>query len=144
MQIDFYQLSRDPVERVAALLSQKAMDAGAKVLIVSGDTAQRRAISQALWEQQHTFLAHGDAGTDHAERQPVLLSDACAAPNGASMILMADGRWREEAGAFDRAFLLFGEDRTQDARALWSSLSGGEHALRIFKQREDGAWREGR
>lgn len=144
MRVDFYQLSRDPVERVVPLLAAKALDSGARLLVVSGDAAQREAISRALWERDGAFLANGMAGTAHDARQPVLLSGDCAAANGARMVMLADGDWRDDAAQFERAILLFGADRTQAARALWTALGGSGHELRIFKQREDGGWREGR
>lgn len=143
-RIDFYQLSRDPVERVVPLLATKALEASGRVLVVAGEGAQRAALSQALWEREGAFLANGEAGGPHDARQPILLAPDCAAANDARMVLIADGEWREEAAGFERAILLFGEDQTQKARDLWSALSGAGHELRIFKQRENGGWREGR
>lgn len=143
-KVDFYQLSRDPVERVVPLLAGKAFDNGERLLIVSADSAHRAALSQALWERESAFLAHGEAGEPHDARQPMLLSGDCAAANGASTVLIADGTWREAAAAFDRAILLFAGDRTDEARRLWLALGGQGHALRIFKQGEGGGWREGR
>ncbi len=90
------------------------------------------------------FLANGEAEEPHAARQPILLSDAGAAPNEAAMVLLADGRWREEAVRFDRAMLLFGEDATDAARKLWQELKGRDGVEpRIFKQDAQGRWREG-
>lgn len=143
-QIDFYQLSRDPVERVVPLLAAKALDGGGRVLVVSGDAAQREALSEALWAREGAFLAHGDADAPHPARQPVLLSAMCAAANGAQMVILADGVWRDDAGAFERAILVFGADQTEAARALWGQLKSGGHAPRIFKQGDSGGWREGR
>lgn len=143
-RIDFYQLSRDPVERVVPLLAAKALEAGGRLLVVSSDGAQRAGLSQALWEREGTFLANGEAGGPHEARQPVLLASDCARTNGAHMVLIADGEWREDAAGFDRAILLFAEDQTGKARELWAALSGEGHELRIYKQRENGGWREGR
>lgn len=143
-QIDFYQLSRDPVERVVPLLAAKAVEGGARLLIVHVDAAARGTLAEALWARENHFLANGEAGTPHAERQPVLLSANCEAANGARMAILADGDWREAAGAFDRAILLFAPEQTDTARGLWSQLSGRDHTLRIFKQGDGGGWREGR
>ena len=144
MRVDFYQLSRDSVERVVPVLAAKALDGGAWLLVVSGDAAQRAVLSEALWAREGAFLAQGAAGEAHAERQPILLSEACDAINGADMVLLADGLWRADAAAFARAMLLFDADQTAEARALWSELSDNGHDLRIFKQGETGGWREGR
>lgn len=144
MRADFYQLSRDPIEAVVPLLAAKAIDSGGQLLVVSADADQRAALSQALWERENAFLGHGQAGEAHAERQPVLLAEGCDAANGARMVLIADGLWCEEAASFERAILLFAGDQTGEARQLWTKLSEEGHELRIFKQREDGSWREGR
>lgn len=145
MQIDFYQLSRDPVERVVPLLAARALEGGARLLVVSTDAAQRAALAQALWQRDGAFLANGEAGGAHDARQPVLLAESCAAPhNGSQLVLIADGRWRDEAARFERALLLFGPEQTAAARKLWAELAQHGQALRIFKQDEQGGWKEGR
>ncbi len=144
MQVDFYQLSRDPVEAVVPLLAAKALDASQRLLVVHEDAEQRAVLSEALWARENAFLAHGDAAAPQAERQPILLAGDCTAANGAGIVFLADGAWREEAAGFERAILLFGAEQTAQVRTLWTTLSGSGHALRIFKQREDGSWREGR
>lgn len=143
-EVSFYQLSRDSVERVVPLLAAKAIESGDRLLVVSGDAAQRAALSEALWAREGAFLANGEADQPHADRQPILLSDSCERTNGASTVILADGLWREEAAACERAILTFGFEQTEAARALWSALAGSGHSLRIFKQGESGGWREGR
>jgi DNA polymerase-3 subunit chi len=143
-RIDFYQLSRDPVERVVPLLAAKAIATGGRLLIVEADAGRRAALSQALWEHEAAFLVHGETSRPHEARQPILLGDSCNAGNGAKMILIADGEWREEAATFDRAILLFGNEQTDSSRRLWTALGSQGHELRIFKQFDAGGWREGR
>lgn len=143
-EVSFYQLSRDSVERVVPLLAAKAIESGDRLLVVSGDAAQRAALSEALWAREGTFLANGEADQPHAARQPILLSERCDAANGAGLAILADGVWREDAAGFDRAILLFVPGRTDAARELWSALAKSGHALRIFKQDGSGRWREGR
>ena len=143
-QVDFYQLSRDPVERVVPLLAGKVIESGERLLVITADPVQRAALSDALWARERTLLANGAAGEPHAERQPILLSAQCEPVNGARTAILADGEWREDAAGFERTVLLFGAEQTDAARALWSALSGSGRALRIFKQDERGGWREGR
>lgn len=143
MRVDFYQLSRDPVEQVVPLLARKALQAGQRMLVVSGDGEQRTAISHALWNEGGThFLAHGEAGEPHAARQPILLSEICEAPNDARMVLLADGVWREEAGTFERAFLLFDAAATQAARELWRSFRARDAIESHAWKQEGGSWIE--
>lgn len=142
MQVDFYQLSRDPVERVVPLLADKALESGARVVVVCDDAAQRADLSQALWARDGAFLAHGTAGEPHAGRQPIVLAEGCEASNGATFAILADGRWREEAEDLVRAILLFASDQTGPARSLWKTLKGTGHDLRFFAQDEEGRWKQ--
>ena len=145
MRVDFYQLSRDPVERVVAMLARKVLGTGARLLVVSADKDQRSVLSQELWRAPpQEFLANGESDAAGAERQPILLSETVEPANGATMVMLADGKWREEAAGFDRAFLLFGEADTQAARDTWRQLDGIADVEReIHKQDSQGKWSAG-
>lgn len=141
MQVDFWQLSRDPVERVVALIAERTRGAGHRLLVVAEEQAQRAALSRALWESMPTsFLANGEASAPHADRQLILLSADCAAPNDARYAVLADGTWRDEAESFERVFLLFGEASIEGARAVWRRFDGREDVERSYYAQEDGKW----
>ena len=141
MQLDFWQLSRDPVERVVALIAERTRVAGEKLLVVAESEAQRAAIGRSLWEAKpEAFLANGDAAAPHAERQPILLSAECQPANGARYAVLADGVWRGEAEQFERAFLLFGDAAVEAARATWRQFDGREDVTRNYYAQEDGKW----
>ena len=129
-----------------AKLARKVLQAGERLVVVAADEGLRERISKTLWEQGGaSFLAHGPADGPHAARQPILIAESCAAPNEARMAILADGRWREEASAFDRSMLLFDADATEAARGLWRELAARDDIdNRIFKQTPEGGWREGR
>lgn len=140
MKVDFWQLSRDPAEKVVALIAARVLGDGERLLVVADDPAQREAISRTLWETRpEAFLANGEAGDPHAARQPVLLSDACAPVNGASHVIFADGQWRDPAG-FTRAFLLFDESSIEAARATWRGLDAGDGNEKAFFRQDGGKW----
>lgn len=142
MRVDFYQLSRDPVEAALPLLARATLNAGERLLVVSRDPAQLTRIGEGLWALADTFLANGRAGEPHAERQPVLLSQAPEPVNGARFLALADGEWREEATAFARTFLLFDQDTVEGARGVWRQLRGREGTERHFWKQEGGRWIE--
>lgn len=147
MRVDFYQLSRDPVDRVVALLARKVMDAGQRLVVAATEPDQRGEISAALWAQDGAaFLVHGQAGGPDDARQPILIGEGCTAINGAKMAILADGQWRAEAegSGFDRVMLLFDAQARDAAAGLWRQFAAREDIdNRIFKQRPDGGWREG-
>ena len=144
MRVDFYLLSRDPVEAALPRIARSVKGAGERLLVVSGDEDQRAALDRALWEQfPEDFLAHGHAGEPHAERQPLLLSAQCEPANGAKHVAFADGLWRDEALGFERAFLFFDEGTIDAARGTWRMLGEREDIDRRFWKQEGGRWVEG-
>ena len=144
MRVDFYQLSRDPAEAVVPLLAAHTLKAGERLLVISGDEAQRGAVSQALWSHvPEDFLAHGEAGGAHDARQPVLLTDQPDAANGARFVALADGVWRDGLDTFERVFLLFGAAEIDDARSCWRMLGERDGVERKFWVQDGAKWREG-
>jgi len=143
MRVDFYQLSSDPAEAVVPLLAQATLNAGERLLVVSGDDEQLGRIGDALWSHRaESFLAHGRAGDAGEDRQPILLSREPQPGNAARYLLLADGLWREEAAGFERVFLLFGDAALQGARECWRMLGEREISERHFWKQEGGKWRE--
>lgn len=140
MKVDFWQLSRDPVEKVVALIAGRVLDGGDRLLVVSKSPEQRQAISRALWKAgPDTFLANGEAGVAGESDQPILLSDTPEPANSASHVIYADGEYREADG-FARAFLLFDDNTVEAARGTWRSLDGKEPLERSFFRQDGGKW----
>lgn len=143
MKVDFYQLSRDPAEKVVPLLARNTLKAGERLLVVSADDDLTGRVSARLWDGPESFLAHGLSGGPHDAWQPILLADAPHPANGARFMIMADGRWREEALGFERAFLLFDGSTIEDARATWRTLDGHDGVeRRYWRQDDSGKWEQ--
>ena len=141
MRLGFYLCGQQPVERVLPLIARAAMRQGDRLLVVSADEAQRRALADSLWAfAPEDFLANGPAGGPHDDRQPILIGNACLAANGARMLALADGAWREEAESFSRVFLFFSEEGRAQARSVWRQFDGREDAEREFYELEGGKW----
>jgi DNA polymerase-3 subunit chi len=144
MQVDFYHLTRLPLERVLPQIAEKVLAGGGRLLVVSAETEQRAKLDQVLWSYAaESFLPHGQAGGEDDARQPVLIADAPEAANGARNIALTDGIWRDEALGFDRAFHFFDEERIAEARVAWKAL-GEREAIerRYWKQDESGRWQQ--
>ena len=143
MQVDFYHLTRQPLETVLPRIAERVSEGGGRLLIVAESDAQRDALDKLLWSYApDSFLAHGQVGEGEAV-QPILLAPKVTAANGARNVALADGIWREAALDFDRAFHFFDEERIKDARAAWKALAdkpGIER--RYWKQNEAGRWEQ--
>ena len=144
MLVDFYHLTASPVERVLPRLCERLLEQGQRLLVVAGRDLIDR-LDEQLWSESATsFLPHGQADDPRAEQQPILLADDIEPSNGARNIALADGHWREDALAFDRAFYLFDQGRIEEARASWRDLNDRDGVeRRYWKQDEHGKWLEG-
>ncbi|AGH48299.1 DNA polymerase III chi subunit, HolC [Sphingomonas sp. MM-1] len=142
MQVDFYHLASSPIERVLPRIAERLLVDGARLLVVCADDGQAARLDQQLWTYAaDSFLPHGRAGDGGEALQPVLIAATADAANGARNIALADGIWRDEALAFDRAFHLFDDGSIDAARAAWKALAGREDVVRNFwKQDESGRW----
>lgn len=146
-RVDFYRLTRDPVERVIPAIAGKILDGNVQLLVVAAQDAQRRAIDEALWTvQPASFLPHGPADGPDAQFDPILIAASFGTPpaNGASHVALADGEWNDAALEFDRAFFFFDNSRIDDARATWRKLGTmDEVEIHFWKQDDHGRWSEG-
>ena len=117
MRVDFYQLGEATVESVIASVGQRLLDQGAA-----------------------SFIPHGLAGGNDDSAQPILLSSGSDAPNLARNMLIADGKWREAALGYDRAFHLFDGESVEGARLAWKLLAGRDGVERHYWGHEEGRW----
>lgn len=143
MRVDFYQLGDSPLEQVIARLAAKLLGDGERLLIVAEDDSLLARLDRTLWDQGATdFLPHAVAGGAEDSRQPVLLSATPAPANLARNLMIADGKWREAALGFNRAFHLFDGSTIEEARSAWRSLAGRADVDRHYWAQENGRWAE--
>jgi DNA polymerase III subunit chi len=141
MLVDFYHLARSPLERVLPQICEKVLGSGERLLIVAEERLLDGLDTQLWSYAREAFLPHG---RDTAETQPILLSASAEPLNGATNIALADGRWREEALGFTRAFYFFDAGHLDEARTSWRALKDREGVeRRYWKQDERGKWVQG-
>ncbi|WP_375426811.1 DNA polymerase III subunit chi [uncultured Sphingomonas sp.] len=144
MQVDFYHLTAQPLDRVLPRIAEKVLAGGGRLLVVDPDEGRRERLDRLLWEHsRESFLPHAVAGAGDDAAQPVLIAPDLTAGNAARNVALVDGRWRDEALGFDRAFLFFDEERVGDARIAWKELAATEEVQRRYwKQNEAGRWQQ--
>jgi DNA polymerase-3 subunit chi len=144
MQVDFYHLTRQPLDRVLPRIAERVLEQGGRLLVVAGSQEQRARVDQLLWSYTpESFLPHAQAGGGFDSEQPVLIAERAEPTNGARNVALADGVWRDEALAFDRAFHFFDEERIIEARAAWKALAERDGVeRRYWKQNDAGRWEQ--
>lgn len=141
----FYHMTLSPLEKTLPALLAKALDAGWRVVVRGTDEARLDWLDQRLWlGAPDGFLPHGRAGGPHDADQPVLLTRATEAPNGADCLVSVDGAGigADEVAAAKRAMVLFdGNDpaAVDKARALWRKLTEAGVKAKYWSQ-ELGNW----
>lgn len=140
-QVDFYHLTRTPIETVLPKLLEKILAGGGRALVVAGNIELLGRLDDQLWRYDAaSFLPHGRAGEGDEAEQPVLLAERADPLNAARFLLVADGQWPENAETFERVFFLFDESTIANARAQWRGLTLPK---RYWKQDERGRWVKG-
>ncbi len=143
MKVDFYHLTRSPLERVLPRIAERVLADGERLLVVALDPQRRAGLDRLLWTYSaESFLPHAQAGAGNDAAQPLLLSAEVEPANGARNVVLTDGEWRDAALAFDRAFHFFDDEAIVAARAAWKSLAGREGIERRYWKQEAGGWEQ--
>ena len=143
MKVDFYHLTRSPLDRVLPRIAQRLHDDGERLLLLSEDADQRRHLDMLLWTYApDSFLPHAEAGAGDDACQAVLIASEPTDANAARNVAIVDGHWRDAALTFDRAFHFFGEDHIAAARAAWKGLADREGIERRYWRQGDGGWEQ--
>ena len=143
-EIWFYHLERSTLDQVLPELLDRTLARDWRALVRVRDPDRLEQLDDRLWGwRDDAFLAHGRSDREHADRQPILLTDQADNPNGAQALFIVDGAELGDLAGFERCFVVFdGRDEASvtDARALWARLKKAGGSLAYWKQTETGRW----
>ena len=127
-EVGFYHLSRTPMPRALARLLGRTLQAGERALVSCRDEAQVKTLDAALWlSEAPDWLPHGTAAGADPPDQPILLSTAIEATNGARFLFLVDAEGAMPLTGFARVFDVFDgslEPIVAAARRRWQAASG--------------------
>ncbi|GAB5433964.1 DNA polymerase III subunit chi [Tritonibacter mobilis] len=141
----FYHLTRKPLQETLPVLLDKARGAGWRIAVRGRDPERLAWLDDTLWlAGDASFLPHGIAGGPHDALQPILLTTASEAANGADCVMSVDGAevQPDEVDALERVCILFdGTDpeAVQHARGQWKTLTAAG-CLAQYWSEESGRW----
>lgn len=149
MEIWFYHLTRQPLDRALPLLLERVLARGWKAVVQMRSEERLAALDEVLWTySEESFLAHGTAKDGDAELQHVYLTTGTENPNVAEIRVFIEGADIDSVmvgptSGYQRLILMFdGNDleELEAARARWKRLRGDGHALSYWQQGEGGGW----
>ncbi len=144
VEVLFYQLERQPLERVLPGLLEKTLARGWRASVQAGSQERVEALDAALWTyREDSFLPHGTASDGSADRQPIYLTADEGNPNGAQVRFLVDGAESSGITGYERLVYLFdGRDETARARARaqWKSAKEAGADVTYWQQTERGGW----
>lgn len=141
----FYHLTHNPLEVTARTLLARAVGQGLRVVVRGRTAARLAALDTALWqEDKASFLPHGLAGGPHDAAQPVLLTTAPDAPNGAQIVMAIDRAQASpaEVAGLERLWIMFDgndADELDQARMQWKAMVAAGVEAEYWSE-ESGRW----
>lgn len=137
-EIGFYHLTRTGPDTALPQLLGRTLAAGQRAVVLCGSEERMTALDTALWLcSQPDWLPHGTRQSNEADLQPIWLTTADEAPNGARYLFLIDGTTSGRLDAFDRVFDLFDggdEAAVAAARLRWTAAKTAGHAMTYWQQ----------
>lgn len=145
MEVSFYHLQSQPLEKALPVLLEKTRERGWKAVVEVGTAERQKALDDLLWTySERSFLAHGVDGDADSAMHPILLTLTRANANGAEIRFLVDGaRFGDDLAGYERIALIFdGEDPDQlaAARSDWKQVKAAGHPAAYWRQSENGRW----
>lgn len=144
-EVLFYQLQRQPIERVLPALLERSLERGWRVVVQASSDERVEALDAHLWTyREDGFLAHGTYREGEADVQPVLLTVHDHNPNAANVRFLIDGApVPADAAAYQRIVLLFDgedDDALATARSHWADAKAKGFDVTYWQADENGRW----
>ena len=91
-EIRFYHLQRMRLEAALPKMLERVLERGDRAVVMLGSEERVEALAAHLWTyNDRGFLPHGTAQDGFAAEQPIWLTVKDENPNGAQVLLLADG-----------------------------------------------------
>ena len=143
-EVWFYHLQRQALEEVLPPLLEKVLAAKKRAVVILSSEERVEAINNLLWtHDERGFLPHGSARDGFAAEQPIWLTAIDENPNGAEILVLADGAHSARMAGYGRCLELFdGNDPASvvAARGRWKDYKEAGHDVAYWQQDARGKW----
>jgi DNA polymerase-3 subunit chi len=143
-EVLFYQLDRQPLDRVLPNLLEKTLERGWRAVVQAGSKERVEALNGLLWTySEASFLPHGTSQDGFADQQPVFLTAGSENPNSATVRFLVDGAETDKLADYNRVVYLF-DGRDQEslakAREQWKRVKAAALSATYWQQNDRGRW----
>jgi DNA polymerase III subunit chi len=144
-ELRFYHLTRTSLEQALPKLLEKTLARGKRAVVLTRDSGESEALVDSLWRYEAgSFLPHGSEQDNHADQQPIWITDKEQNSNHSSYLFVTAARFPDFGRDFELVAILFQEGRDGEvdaARGLWRQLRESSQArLSYWYQEASGAW----
>lgn len=144
--IRFYHLTKQPLEQALPAILAKAYSGGRKILVRCADKAMVKKMNETLWTYRaDSFLPHGANDEEHADQQPILITDKDENENGADILILCGGAMSNKMDEYAMCCEMLEDhqaDHIASARSRWKTYKEAGHEVTYYFQNENGSWEE--
>lgn len=144
MDVFFYHLEQQPLERVLPQLLERSLERGWRVVVQASSEERIEALASLLWTySDESFLPHGTAIDGLPQLQPIWLTSGADNPNGAHVRFLVDGAQANDFAGLTRTIHMFdgrNPEAVEQARAEWKRAKTNGHEVSYWRQDEHGRW----
>lgn len=147
-RVDFYHLTKAPLEQVLPKLCEKAYSTKMKIKILLGTDERVEFINSLLWTySEESFLPHGSKKDGFVEEQPIFISTNNENENNAKILILADGGYIESDALnnYERILNIFdgnNDEALNKAREYWKDIKSLGFELHYWQQKNDGSFEQ--
>ncbi|RFC66207.1 DNA polymerase III subunit chi [Fulvimarina endophytica] len=144
-EVLFYHLTESRLEEALPDLLQRSVDRGWRAVVQCVSDERLEALDAVLWTfRDDSFLPHGTAGSEGAERHPILLTTRSdEASNRPDIRFMVEGATPPDLSGYQRGIYMFDasdEEQMAHARERWKVEKAAGRNLTYWQQTEDRRW----
>lgn len=143
-EVLFYQLERQPLEKVLPGLLEKTLERGWRAIVQTASQERLEALDTLLWTySEESFLPHGAAKDGDPAKQPVFLTVQDGNANSAEVRFLVDGAGNPDLSGYARVVHLFdGQDAEAlaQARNQWKKAKEAGYPVTYWRQNSQGRW----
>lgn len=144
MEIFFYHLEQQPLERVLPQLLERSLERGWRAVVQAGSEERVESLASLLWTySDESFLPHGTVNDGFPQLQPIWLTANSGNPNGAQVRFLVDGANGQDLTGLTRAIHMFdgrNAEAVEQARGEWKRVQADGHDVSYWRQDERGRW----